>query len=163
VEIETLFVSRHPSHLIRRDQAPQAETTSACERVTFSDSYVAVGASGTPFVPSSDTEMLLFQPNFQVEICIPPSFSATTNQTRPLNACHDPTQQALSAHLHSTVSTPSFPDLDENHKYRLISPGRGETRLNSCVCKVLEGRHSTDNGSASQACCVDTIERARGP
>lgn len=136
-------------------------STRACERVTFNDIAAVVGASGTPLATSSDIKMSLFQPNCCMKICISPCFSTTVNQTGPLNACHNTTQQALSAHLCCIVSTLSIPDLDEKHINRVFSPGRGETRLKSCVCEVHEGGYSTDNSSASRACCIVSIGKER--
>ncbi len=137
----------------------QHSSTCLCERVTFSDASEVVELWSICMLMTVDTKMSLFWLIFVIENCISRSFSATTAQTGPLNACHNTTQQALSTHLYSIVSTPSTPDLDENSKNRLISPGRGETRLNSCVCEVYEGRYSTDNSGGPRVCCVESIER----
>ena len=110
-----------------------------------------------------EAKMSLFQPNCCMKKYISRCVSATVNQTGPLKVCRNTTQQALSTHPYSIVSTPSIPDIDEKHKNRLMSPGRGETRLNSCVFEVHEGRYSTDNNSAPQACCVVSIEREMDP
>jgi len=133
------------------------------ERVTFSDAYTVVGVSGTHTSIEIREKMLHFQPKFHIENCIPRPFSATTNQTRPLSACHNTTQQALSIHLCSIVSSPSIPDLDEKHQNRVFSPMSGETRLNSCVCEVHEGGYSTDYNSLLRARCVQSIEQERDP
>ncbi len=103
---------------------------------------------GHGFVHAIHTKLSLFQPTCRIENRIPRSFSATADQNRPLSTCHDTTQQALSAHLCSVVSSPSIPDLDEKSKNRLFSPMHGEARLNSCVCGVHEGKYSTDNNGA---------------
>jgi len=110
-------------------------------------------------VATVQRKMSLFQPNVGTEILISQSSSAASRQTEALHACNDTTQQALSAQLYSVVSAPSIPDLDEKSKIRLLSPGRDETRLSSCVCEMHEGRYSTDNNSAPRACCVESIER----
>ena len=51
-----------------------------------------------------------------------------------------------------------YPDLDEKSKNRLFSPGRGETRLNSCVCDVHEGGLLTDIIVVSRACSFLALE-----
>ena len=157
-DLETHFINRHSSHLIRLDQAPQAKTTCACERVTFSDIAEVIVLLFICMLMLEDTKMSLFGAILGTENCTPRSFSATTSQTRPLHACHNTTQQALSTHPYSSVSALSIPAFDKKSKKRLISPGRGETRLNSCVCDVHEGSYSTDNDSASRACCADSVE-----
>jgi len=121
--------------------------------------HCLLGSAGHALPEELETMISNFWAIFRIENCIPRSLSAMTGQTGPLNACYNTTQHALSTHVHSVVSTPSISDLDEKSKYRLISPGRGETRLDSCVCGVHEGRYSTDNNSAPRACCVVSIER----
>ena len=163
VKIETVFMNDHSICLNRLEQAPLPKCICTCERVTFSDAYANGARRGTHISTEVEVKMMHFQPNFRVENCIPRSFSATPARTEPLNACHNTTQQALSTHQCSIVSTSPLPDLDEKSKKRVISPGRGETRLNSYVCEVLEGRYSIDNNSAPRACCVVSIERVRDP
>jgi len=160
VEIETHFTFGHLTKPGARRSSLEDRPITTCEKVNFSDAYAAVGGSGTPLATLPEAKMSLFQPNFRVENLFPRSFSATIGRTGPLNACHSTTQQALSAHLYSFASTPSNLDLDEKHKNRVISPGRGETRLNSCVCEMYECRYSTDNNSAVRACCAQSIERS---
>ncbi len=135
----------------------------ACERVTISASMLISFVFFMQQLPVTDTEMTLFWLVFGIENCIPRPFSATTRRTKSLNACHNTTQPALSTHPYKIASSPSIHDFDEKHKNRLTSPRRGETRLNSCVCEVHEGRYSTDNSSASRACCVQLIERGLLP
>ncbi len=135
----------------------------ARERVPFSDASEVVGASGTPLAALPGTKKSLFQPNFRVENCVSRFFSAMAGRTRPINACRNTTQRALSTHLYSIASPLSLPDLDEKYKNRLISPGRGETRLNSCVYGVHEGRCSIDDSSSPRVCCKQSIEQGRDP
>ena len=162
-EIETVFISQPVTQITRRYQARQPKGTCACERVTFSDVSEVVVQWSICMLMAADMKMSIFWTIFGIENCISRSFSATTGQTRPLNACHNITQQALSTHLYSVVSPPSIPDLNKKCKNRLISPGHGETRLNSCVCEVHEGRYSTDNNSAQRVCFLKSIELARDP
>ncbi len=163
VEIETHFTFNDMHRVTTRYQTALPKPTCACGRVTFSDAYASGTRWGTPRVTALEAKMSLFQPNCRIENYISRSFSATTGQTGPLNACHNTTQQALSAHPYSIASTLSIPDLDEMTKNRLSSPGRGETCLNSCVCEVHEGRYSTDNNSPLRARCVQLIEQERDP
>ncbi len=158
-DLETHFANWNSNEMARQGQAPQAKTTCACERVTFSDIAEVVVLLSICMLITADTKMSLFQPNCCIKNCISRCFSATVDQTEPLNACHNTTQQALSTNPYSIVSTPSLPDSDEQSKNRLISTGRGETRLNSCACEVHECRYPTDNNTASRLCCVVSIER----
>ena len=162
-DLETHFINRHSSHLIRLDQAPQAKTTCACERVTFSDIAEVIVMLSIYIVISIHTKMSHFQPNCCMKFFISRCFSATVYPTGPLHAWYNTTQQALSTHPYSIASSPSIPILDGKSKNRLISPGRGETRLNSCVCEAYEGRYSTDNSSSPRACFLESIERLKHP
>ncbi len=132
-DLETHFRNQHSNEMARQGQAPLPKNTCACESVTFSDLSEIVVVLSICMLMTADTKTSLFQPNFEVKNCFSRSLSTTTHQTGPFIACHDTTQQALSTHLYSIVSTPSIPDLDEKTKNRLISPGRGETGLNSSV------------------------------
>ncbi len=131
--------------------------------MTFSDAPEVIVLLSVCVLMTADTEMPLFPAIFGIENCISHSLSTISHRTRPLNACHNTTQQVLSTHPYSIASVPSIFDLDEKYINRLISPGRGETRLNSCVCELHEGRYSTGNSSASRAHCVVSIERAKDP
>ena len=163
VELETVFTFGHLTKpgACRSTIEDRSPTTS--DRVSFSDLVEVVVQWSICMLMKEDTKMSLFQPNCRIENCTPRSFSATTSQSRPLNACHYTTQQALSVHLCSIVSTPSLPYLDEKSKNRLNSRMHGETRLNSCVCEMYECRYSTDNNSAQRACFLKSIERVKGP
>ncbi len=141
----------------------QHSSTCLCERVTFSDASEVVVLWSICMLMTVDTKMSHFWLIFVIENCISRSFSATTAQTGPLNACHNTTQRALSTHLYSFVSALFIPDIDEMSKNRLISPGRGETGLNSSVREMHEGRYPTDNSSVPAACCVQSIEQESDP
>ena len=113
VEIETVFTLDSFRNSGSTGQRVRHTSIAALERVTFSDLAEVIVKWSIYIVIPIDTEMSLFQPNCRIENCIPRSFSATTSQTRPLNAYHNTTQQALSTHLYSSVSALSIPDLDE--------------------------------------------------
>ncbi len=140
-------------------QRVQHTSTAARERVTFSDGSEVVAQWSICMLMAADMKMSLFWTIFGIENCIPRSFSATIGQTGTSNACHNTTQRALSTHLCSFVSALFIPDIDEMSKNRLISPGRGETGLNSSVCEMHDGRYPTDNISVARACCAESIER----
>ena len=127
VELETVFTFGHLTKpgACRSTIEDRSPTTS--DRVSFSDLVEVVVQWSICMLMKEDTKMSLFQPNCRIENCTPRSFSATTSQSRPLNACHYTTQQALSVHLCSIVSTPSLPYLDEKSKNRLNSRMHGET------------------------------------
>ncbi len=163
VEVETHFIHRSLSCKIAQDSTEGWAPTMLPDAHYLGATITGGARRGTPQPIDTEPKECLFSAIFLIENWIPRSFSATTRRTGPLNACLNTTQQALSTRLYSIVSTPSMPDLDEKTKNRLISPGRGETRLNSCVCEVHEGRYSTDNNSATRACCLVSIERARDP
>ena len=110
-----------------------------------------------------EVKMSLSQPNCLMKNRTSRYFSAAINRTGPHNACHNTTQQALSAHPYGILTSPSIPDLDTKSENRLTSLKRGETRLISCVCEMHEGRYSTDHNSALRARCVVSIEWARDP
>ena len=116
VELETVFTFGHLTKpgACRSTIEDRSPTTS--DRVSFSDLVEVVVQWSICMLMKEDTKMSLFQPNCRIENCTPRSFSATTSQSRPLNACHYTTQQALSVHLCSIVSTPSLPYLDEKSK-----------------------------------------------
>ena len=84
VEIETIFMNDQFTCLNRLEQAPQAKTTCARERVSFSDTYASGAHWGTPRMPALETKMSLFQPNCHMEFFISRCFSATVYQTGPL-------------------------------------------------------------------------------
>ena len=116
VELETLFTLDDMRRITTRYQAPQAKTTCACERVTFSDTADVVVQWSIRMLMTADAKMSLFQPNCRIENYISRCFAATASQTRQRNACHNTTQQALSTHQYSSISTLSIPDLDKKSK-----------------------------------------------
>jgi len=163
VELEALFTNRRSTLFTRHYQAPRPKCTDACERVTFSDARAVVVQWSISTVIRIATKISLFQPNCRMKNYISRCFSATFISAGPLIAFPNTTQQALSTQPYRTVSSPSIPDLDEKSKNRLLSPGRGETSLNSCVCNVRAQGMSTDIIAGMRTCFVVVLERGRDP
>ena len=163
VELETHFIFNFIFRPYAHIRTFEDRLTTACERVTFSGTAEVIVVLSICIVIQPDTKMSLFQPKWLIKNCISQCFSAMNDQTGLLNTYHITTHQALSKHLCSIVTTHAIPDFDEKHKSRVFSASHSETRLNSCVCEVHEGRYSTDNNSAQRACFLKSIERARDP
>ena len=90
--------------------------TTACDRVAFGDTSEVVVQWSICKHTMVGTKISYFQPNFDIEICISPCFSATVLLTGPLKVCHCTAQQAPSTHPYSIVSLPCIPNLDEKSK-----------------------------------------------
>lgn len=163
VKIETVFRNRHSTPSPTATHTQTGTSTCACDRASPAPLITCGARWGTHLSADMEAKMFLFLAIFDIENCISRSFSATRHHTGVLSTCRDTTQRTLSIHLCSIVSSPSISDLDEKSKNRLISLLHGETRLNSCVCEVHEGRYFTDSNSVQRACCVRSIERARDP